>query len=188
MELYFLRRIYLQKCKTPFSISYSLFSFLSTDSEKQIIHTYIHLWQFSNPMTIIQALSFIKIPKLDLSLDSQKITYARHNSSQGLNSVQEASQPSLMSMWDVRKGEGRGEYPWCARSSLKRNGTKRVGERKAETMDCIWRKKGRERRRKERMGRGTEGKRCCSLPAGARGNYKIAKINHKTWPAWCALP
>lgn len=47
---------------------------------------------------------------------------------------------------------------------------------------------GERREREERWERGTEGKRCCSLPAGARGNYKIAKINHKTWPAWCALP
>lgn len=131
-------------------------------------------------MTIIQALSFIKIPKLDLSLDSQKITYARHNSSQGLNSVQEASQPSLMSMWDVRKREGRGEYPWCARSSLKRNGTKRVGERKAETMDCIWRKKGREREREEEK-RGWGGEQRVNVVAVCpRGHEAITKLQKLT--------
>lgn len=154
MELYFLRYAYV--CKTSFS-------------NKQYIHTYIYdnsliLWQLS----IYKNLN--KYPRLSNSLPPQ-----------GLNSVREASQPSLMSMRDVRKEEGRGEYPWCARSSLKRNGTKRVGERKAETSGGLYREK--EGKREKR-----EGKRCCSLPAGARGNYKIAKINHKTWPAWCALP
>lgn len=35
--------------------------------------------------------------------------------------------------------------------------------------------------RRERREKVSESKRCCS--AAARGNYKIAKINHKTWPA-----
>ena len=34
--------------------------------------------------------------------------------------------------------------------------------------------------RRERREKVSESKRCCSLPAVARGNYKIAKINHKT--------
>lgn len=29
-----------------------------------------------------------------------------------------------------------------------------------------------------------ERERRLQLPAGARSNYKIAKINHKTWPAY----
>lgn len=75
----------------------------------------------------------------------------------------------------VRKGKGRGEYPWCARSSLKRNGTKWVGERKAETSGGLYLEKE-ERERRD----GREGQRVNVVAVCPRGHEAITKLQKLT--------